>query len=88
MTTSRDLIAAAVDIAQATLADDSAALEAAARRYAAAAGRATGADNALAFTLSEEGSAISGTPLRRLAAAADEAADARLALQPLLRPAS
>ena len=88
MTTSRDLIAAAGDIARATIAHDPAAVEAAGKRYAAAAKTASGADNALAFTLSEEGSAISGTPLRRLAAAADEAADARLALQPLLQPAS
>ena len=88
MATSRDLIAAAADIARATLANDPAAAEAAGKRYAAAAETARGADNALAFALSEEGSAISGTPLRRLAAAADEAVDARSALQALLRPAS
>jgi hypothetical protein len=88
MTTSRDLIAAAGDIARATLANDPAAVEAAAKRYAAAAETARGADNALAFTLSEEGSAISATPLRRLAAAADEAADARESLQVVLQPAS
>lgn len=88
MTTSRDLIAAAGDIARATIANDPTAVGAAAKRYAAAAETARGADNALAFTLSEEGSAISGTPLRRLAAAADEAADARSALRALLQPAS
>lgn len=88
MTTSRDLIAAAGDIARATLANDPAAAAAAAERYAAAAETVRGADNALAFTLSEEGAAISATPLRRLAAAAVEAADARLALQQLLPPAS
>ncbi|MEP7039998.1 MAG: hypothetical protein ABI864_00335 [Chloroflexota bacterium] len=88
MTTSRDLIAAAGDIARATIANDPTAVEAAAKRYAAAAETARGADNALAFTLSEEGSAISGTPLRRLAAAADEAADDRSALQALLQPTS
>jgi hypothetical protein len=88
MTTSRDLIAAAGDIARATLANDPAAVAAAAKRYAAAAERARGADNALAFTLSEEGAAISATPLRRLAAAADESIDARSALQPLLQAAS
>ena len=88
MTTSRDLIAAAGDIARATLANDPAAAEAAGERYAKAAETARGADNALAFTLSEEGSAISGTPLRRLAAVADEVADARSELEPLLQPAS
>jgi hypothetical protein len=88
MTTSRDLISAARDIARATIANDPAAVEAAAKRYAAAAKTARGADNALAFTLSEEGSAISATPLRRLATVADEAADARAALQPLLQPPS
>lgn len=88
MTTSRELIAAAGDIARATIANDPAAAEAAGKRYAKAAETARGADNALAFSLSEEGSAISGTPLRRLAAAADEAADVRSELEPLLQPAS
>jgi hypothetical protein len=88
MTTSRDLIAAAGDIARATIANDPEAVAAAAKRYAVAAETARGADNALAFTLSEEGSAISAAPLRRLAAAADEAEDARSALQPFLQPAS
>jgi hypothetical protein len=84
MTVSRDLIDAAGDIASATLAGDEAAVRAAGERYAEAADRARGADNALAVALSEEGSAISAAPLRRLAAAADEVADARSAIQPLL----
>jgi hypothetical protein len=87
MTVSRNLIEAAGDIASATLAGDEAAGRAAGERYAEAADRARGADNALAVALSEEGSAISATPLRRLAAAADEVDDARTWIQPLLRSA-
>jgi len=88
MTISRDLIAAAADIASATIANDPTAVEAAGARYAKAAEAARGADNALAFALSEGGSAISAIPLRRLAGLADEAVDARAALQPLLQPPS
>ena len=88
MTISRDLLDAAAGIATATLAGDPAAVAAAAERYAEAADAARGADNALAFSLSEQGSAISATPLRRLAGVADEATDARAELQPLLRTAS
>jgi hypothetical protein len=80
MTISADLLDAAGDIARATISDDPAALEAAGERYAKAAEAARGADNALALTLSEEGAAISATPLRRLAALADEADDARSGL--------
>jgi hypothetical protein len=87
MTVSRNLIEAAGDIASATLAGDEAAARAAGERYAEAADRARGADNALAVALSEEGSAISATPLRRLAAAADELDDARSWIQPLLQSA-
>jgi hypothetical protein len=88
MGVSADLVGAARDIATATLADDPAAVAAAGRRYAEAADRARGADNALALTLSEEGSGVSATPLRRLAALAAEASDARARLVPLLRAAS
>jgi hypothetical protein len=42
----------------------------------------------LALTLSEEGSGISGTPLRRLASLADEANEARAGLAALLRASS
>lgn len=80
MKVSADLLDAAGDIARATISDDPAALEAAGERYARAAESARGADNALALTLSEEGAAISATPLRRLAAVADEANDARSGL--------
>ena len=85
MMVSRDLVEAASDIARATLAGDEAAVRAAGERYAEAADRARGADNALAVALSEAGSAISATPLRRLAAVADEVDDARGRIQPLLR---
>jgi hypothetical protein len=88
MEVSADLIGAAHDIARATLDHDPAAIAAAGRRYADAAERARGADNALALTLSEEGSGVSATPLRRLASLADEAADARGRLALLLRAAS
>jgi hypothetical protein len=88
MGVSADLIGAARDIATATLDHDSAAIAAAGRRYADAAERARGADNALALTLSEEGSGVSAIPLRRLASLADEAADARAGLAPLLHAAS
>ncbi|MGZ6372076.1 MAG: hypothetical protein ACXWL8_01630, partial [Candidatus Limnocylindria bacterium] len=88
MMISADLIEAARGIARATLDDDPAAVKAAAERYAKAADAANGADNALAVTLSQEGSAVSETPLRRLAAAADEVADARSAVNALLPPPS
>jgi hypothetical protein len=81
MMISADLLDAAADIASATLADDPVALKAAGERYARAAEAARGADNALALALSEAGAAISATPLRRLAAVADEADDARAALR-------
>ncbi|MBA3689426.1 MAG: hypothetical protein H0W81_11465, partial [Chloroflexi bacterium] len=81
MMISADLLDAAGDVARATLARDPVAQGAAAERYAKAAETARGADNALALALSEEGAAISATPLRRLAAAADEADDARAALR-------
>ena len=82
------LLGAAGDMARATLANDLEAVNAAAARYAEAADAALGADNALAVTLSEEGAAVSVIPLQRLAAMADEAAEARAALPPALQPAS
>lgn len=83
-----DLLDAARGIATATIDGDAAAVAAAADRYAAAAETARGADNALALSLSEEGSAVSGTALRRLAVAAGEVEDLRAALQQLVQPAS
>jgi hypothetical protein len=88
MTITGDLIDAAGQIANATLDGDPSAVAAAAARYAQAATAARGADNALALSLSEGGSAVTGTPLRRLATAAGEAADLHIALQPLVHPAS
>lgn len=88
MMISGELLDAAGDIARATLAGDPEAVKAAAARYAKAADAALGADNALAVTLSEEGAAVTIIPLQRLAAMADEAAEARAALPPALQPAS
>lgn len=88
MTVSGDLLEAAREIAAATIAGDASAVEAAAKRYAEAAEAAQGADNALAFALSEAGAAVSVTPLQRLARAAGEVADLRAALRPLLQPHS
>lgn len=88
MMISAELLDAAGDIARATLADDPEALKAAAARYAEAADAALGADNALAVTLSEEGAAVSVISLQRLAALAEEAAEARAALPPAMQPAS
>jgi hypothetical protein len=88
MTVSGDLLQAAREIAAATIDGDAEAVEAAARRYAEAAERAQGADNAAAFALSEAGAAVAAVPLLRLASAAGEVADLRAALEPLLRPAS
>jgi hypothetical protein len=81
MTISADLLGAAGDIARATLADDPAAAKAAGERYAKAAQAARGADNALALALSEGGAAVIATPVRRLAAVADEVDEARAALR-------
>jgi len=88
MEVSVDLLGAAREIARATLNDDPTALRAAAERYAEAAQAARGADNAVALTLSEEGAAVSATPLRRLAGVADEAEEARSGLLPLLQRGS
>ena len=81
MTISTDLLDAAGDIARATVADDPVAAKAAGERYAKAAEAARGADNALALSLSEAGAAVSATPVRRLAAVADEVDEARAALR-------
>jgi hypothetical protein len=88
MTVSGDLLDAARDIATAAIDRDPVALEVAAERYATASEAAQGADNALAFALSEAGSAVSATPLQRLARAAGEVGDLRAALQSLPQPAS
>jgi hypothetical protein len=88
MTIIGDLLEAAGQIATATVDRDPPAIAAAAARYAEAAKAARGADNALNLSLAEEGSAVSGTPLRRLAVAAGQAADLQAALQRLVHPGS
>lgn len=88
MMISADLLDAAREIATATLSGDPAAVKTAGERYAKAAEAARGADNALALTLSEEGAAISATPLRRLAAVVDEADDARAVMRLMRQRAS
>ena len=75
MKVTRELLDAARGIATATIAGDPVAQQAAAQRYAKAGEAARGADNALAVSLSEEGGAVSGNELRRLAAAAAGVAD-------------
>jgi hypothetical protein len=88
MTVTGDLLGAARQIALATLDGDKAAVAAAAARYAEASKAARGADNALSVSLAEEGAAVNGGPLRRLAAAAGQAADLHAALQPLMHRGS
>lgn len=78
-----ELIDAARDIAEATIAGDPVAQKAAGERYAKAGEAARGADNALAVTLSEEGNAVSVGQLQRLARAAGDVAAERFAVQPL-----
>lgn len=88
MKISGDLLDAARGIAVGTIGGDASAVEAAATRYAEAARAARSADNALAVSISEEGAAITGIPLRRLAAVAAEAVDLRSALLAVIHPGS
>jgi hypothetical protein len=88
MKVTRELLDAARGIATATIAGDPVAQQAAAERYARAGEAALGADNALAVALSEEGAAVSGIQLRRLAEAARGVAEVRAAVQPLIDPGS
>ena len=83
-----ELIDAARDIAEATIARDPVAQKAAGERYAKAGEAARGADNALAVTLSEEGAAVSVIQLQRLAAAAATVDEERGALRPLTVPST
>jgi hypothetical protein len=83
--TTRDLIRAADAIAAAAQAGDEAAARAAARRYAAAAQEAHRADVSLALTLSETGSGLTATPMRRLADELAAIARARAAMASLLQ---
>ena len=70
------------------LKDRETAVRVAAAQYARAGDAARGADNALAVTISEEGSAVTGASLRRLAAAAGVAAEGRAAVQAFMHPGS
>ncbi|MDP9467776.1 MAG: hypothetical protein M3P32_03415 [Chloroflexota bacterium] len=88
MKVTRELLDAARGIATATIAADPVAQQAAGERYAKAGEAARGADNALAVSLSEEGAAVSGVQLRRLAEAAAGVAEVRAAVQPLTDPGS
>ncbi len=83
--TTRRLITAADDIAEAAGAGDQTAARIAARRYAAAADEARRADVSLALTLSEAGSGLTAIPLRRLADELAAMEDARAFVQPLLQ---
>ena len=88
ITIAGNLLDAARGIATATIARDPVAVQAAAARYSAASKAARGADNALAVSIAEEGSAVTNPPLQRLAMAASEAVALRSALQPLVHPGS
>lgn len=72
--TTGEMLTAADRIAAALRAGDQAAATAAGTAYAAAAQRAAVADRALALSIAEVGSAITLTPLQRLASAADAVA--------------
>lgn len=83
LSTTGELIAAARAIADAALAGDPQAAEAAAESYAAAAENARRADVSLALSISETGAGLTATPLRRLADALAAIAAARAAVAPL-----
>jgi hypothetical protein len=68
--TTTDLLAAARDLADASIAGDTVALKAASEAYRQAAEGAREADVALALAISETGAGLAATPLQRLAAAA------------------
>jgi hypothetical protein len=85
LSTTRRLIRAADGIAAAAQAGDEQAARAAARRYAAAAEEAHRADVSLALTLSETGSGLTATPMRRLADGLAASARARAAVASLLQ---
>lgn len=88
MTVIGRMLDAAEGIAVGTIEHDPAAVEAAAAAYAEASELARGADNSLALVLSEEGAAITGPPLRRLAAAIRELEQVVGNLAPLLPDAA
>lgn len=77
LNTTGSMLAAAQQIADALEADDPDAAAAAGEVYRAAAQQAAAADRALALSIAEQGSAIAGTPLQRLARASQAVKDAR-----------
>ena len=79
------MISSAGRLAEATLAGDEAAALQAAREYAAAAEDARRADVSLALSLSETGSGLTATPLRRLAEALGEVERARAVVASLVQ---
>ena len=83
--TTDSMIVAARDIADAAQAGDERAAKEAADAYAAAAADAHRADVSLALSLSETGAGLTSTPLRRLAEALAQAADARSEAESLQR---
>jgi ubiquinone biosynthesis protein UbiJ len=75
--TSQALIDAVEALAEASLAGDADAVDAAAAAYRAASERARQADTALAISIAEAGSAVAAIPLGRLAAMTAQVADLR-----------
>ncbi|HEX6127476.1 MAG TPA: hypothetical protein VF071_00485 [Candidatus Limnocylindria bacterium] len=82
------MIVAADAIAEATLAGDAEGVREAAADYAAAAEEARRADVSLGLSLSEAGSALTATPMRRLADALAEVERARAVVASLLQTGS
>lgn len=80
------LLGAARRIAEAALAGDAAAAQAAVEDYAAAAEDGRRADVALGIALGESGAALTATPMRRLADALAATAQLRAAVAPVLQP--
>lgn len=83
--TTRAMLSAARDIADATLAGDATAAEAAGQAYRRAAADAHRADMALALAISESGASLCAVPLRRLADALRLASDRRVAVASVLQ---
>jgi hypothetical protein len=83
--TTRELLGAARRLAEAIVAGDPGAAEAAAADYAAAAEEGRQADTALAIAIAEAGSGIAGTPLRRLTTVRSDLEELRLSVASVLQ---
>ena len=79
LNTTGEMLAAGQRIADALVADDADAAAAGGEAYRVAADHAAAADRALALSIAEVGSAITATPLRRLATVSQAIGDARAA---------